>query len=92
MTPQEIELAKKTLKAILTGTSQLIGNLYSRWLEESEYEDIAEYGKVVKNALKSYECVEFIKMTKRPFGFIIKIQGVSFQFKMTIRSYSFKAI
>jgi hypothetical protein len=41
--------------------------LYFRWLDESEYEDIADYGAVVaKHLPKGFALV---RMTKRPFGF-----------------------
>ena len=43
---------------------QLIVNLYWRWLDEREYEDINEYGKVIASKLGFP-----VQMTKRPFGF-----------------------
>lgn len=63
------ECVKKVL-----ANAQLIGNLYGRWLDEREYEDINEYGKVISDKLGFP-----VKMTKRPFGF--KFGG--FQAKVT---------
>ena len=51
-------------------------NLYDRWRDESEYEDINEYGKVISNAIAkefpNYN-VKLIQSTKRPFGVKIKV-------------------
>lgn len=54
--------------------AQLIANLYWRWLDEHQYEDIAEYGKVIEDKLGFP-----VKMTKRPFGFTFD----SYQAKVT---------
>ena len=51
-------------------------NLYDRWLDEHEYEDINEYGKVIFNVInKNYPeyGVSFVASTKRPFGIKVKI-------------------
>ena len=51
-------------------------NLYDRWRDESEYEDINEYGKVISNVIAkefpNYN-VKLIQSTKRPFGVKIKV-------------------
>ena len=50
-------------------------NLYDRWQDESEYEDIKEYGRTIFNTInKQYPDynIKFISATKRPFG--VKIQ------------------
>lgn len=53
-------------------------NLYFRWEDEGEYEDINDYGKIISSrvgkALPNRE-VKFIKGTKRPFGAKMKIDG-----------------
>lgn len=45
----------------------LLCNLYARWQDEKEYEDIADYGKVIAKELPARFKLE--GMTKRPFGF-----------------------
>jgi hypothetical protein len=44
-----------------------IVNLYSRWLDEQEYEDINEYGEAFEKNLGFAK--NSLTMTKRPFGF-----------------------
>jgi len=53
-----------------------LGNLYGRWQDEKEFEDFAEYEKVMKKGVG--EGCQFVKGTKRPFGFVVKIthQGI----------------
>ena len=50
-------------------------NLYDRWRDESEYEDINDYGKAIFNTIKGqypdYD-LTLLSTTKRPFG--VKIQ------------------
>jgi len=51
-------------------------NLYDRWRDESDYEDINEYGKAIVNVIKQefpdYE-ITLISSTKRPFGVKFKL-------------------
>lgn len=44
-----------------------LGNLYGRWLDEREYEDIADYGKAFEKSLKKNGGT-LVKMHARPFG------------------------
>ena len=47
--------------------SNLFSNLYSRWQDESEHEDIREYGvRLVRD-----ERFELVRCTKRPFGVVV---------------------
>ena len=58
-------------------------NLYDRWRDESEYEDIKEYGKCLYSAI-SREFpnlgTEYVSATKRPFGVKVKMDGMTFHF------------
>lgn len=65
---------------ILNLMEKLIVNLWSRWLDEKEYEDFSEYSKVMESALKEKapDCT-FIKSTKRPFGLIIQVPGMPYK-------------
>jgi len=50
-------------------------NLYDRWRDESEYEDINDYGKAIFNTINGQYPdygVTLLATTKRPFG--VKIQ------------------
>lgn len=49
------------------GATNLLGNLYGRWLDECQYEDIADYGKVLSASAAPFGLV-ITKMTKRPWG------------------------
>ena len=52
----------------------LICNLYDRWLDESEYEDINDYLEVIQKKVP-----EAFKMHKRPFGFTAKCDDGNIQ-------------
>ena len=52
----------------------LASNLYGRWLDEKEYEEIDSYQAPFENAASEFG-VEIIKMTKRPFGFHFSVDG-----------------
>jgi len=46
-----------------------LARLDERWADERGYEDFAEYEK----AMRGLTDHEFIRATKRPFGFVVKI-------------------
>lgn len=53
-------------------------NLYDRWRDESEYEDINEYGKAIVNSIHvhlPHLDVKLIGATKRPFGVKLQVGG-----------------
>ena len=50
-------------------------NLYERWLDERKYEDFKDYEEVMKKSIENIEGVNFIKGTKRPFGFIVSTEN-----------------
>ena len=60
-------------------------NLYDRWQDESEYEDINEYGKVIALTIATeFPCdVKLVQTTKRPFG--VKISTTKGVFKLWIK-------
>ena len=53
-------------------------NLFDRWQDECEYEDIDEYGKAIFNTINKqfpkYD-IKYVKATEEPFGVIINIGG-----------------
>lgn len=62
--------------------SNIFANLWDRWQDEKEYEDINEYGKVLHGAInKVDECMLF-KATKKPFGVKVYRAGQLIHFFM----------
>ena len=55
------------------------GNLYGRWMDESEYEDIGEYKKVLQKVADDYD-VQVTKMVKKPFSFHFTADGREYKF------------
>ena len=56
-------------------------NLYDRWRDESEYEDINDYGKAIaKTIAKEYPSydIKLVQTTKRPFGVKIKTNSSTY--------------
>ena len=54
-------------------------NLYDRWRDESEYEDINGYGEVILSTVKkqypNYN-ISLIESTKKPFGVKLDVEGI----------------
>ena len=59
-------------------------NLKNRWADEKEYEDWKDY----ENQMIGLTSYEFVKSTKRPFGFIIKIENTKIQIFIKIKGNS----
>lgn len=58
---------------------QAFYNLFDRWQDECEYEDINDYGKaILKTINKSFPEYEakLIKSTDEPFGVIIQVGNI----------------
>ena len=73
-----------------------MGALYSRWQDEKEYEDFADYSKVLEDTFNkladaSYE-MKFIKATKSPFGFQFILDGCKVQLSISFKAYSWKVL
>ena len=67
--------------------TDLMIQLYSRWLEESKYEDISEYQKVIERHVT--DRIKVVGMSKRPFGFKFTIDDNDGVFGMFIKSNQF---
>ena len=76
------------INAFYFENENLVRNLYGRWLDEGQYEDISEYAKVFSKALKKHKFI-FVKVTKKPFGFTFKIDENSpvYTIKITTTKY-----
>ena len=64
----------------------LLINLWSRWQDEKEYEDIADYGARI--AKEFPEGWKLVKSHKRPFGVTFDTGKAKFQIKVTSTSLS----
>lgn len=71
----------------------MLVNLLSRWMDEKEYEDFKDYKKVIQEfVVGNFPDVQFVKATKRPFGFVVNINEVGYHFKMNTMSFSYKRL
>ena len=66
-------------------------NLYSRWLDERNYEDIRDYSVHFENDVQAIGGT-FVRMTSRPFGFVYTLEGVSYQIAIAKDTYTYKRI
>ncbi len=73
------------LQGICEIFEETVAALYSRWLNEREYEDFADYAKVMKNL--AGEC--FVKATKRPFGLVLNLPHFPYDVNFYVNSRSF---
>ena len=64
-----------------------IQNLRCRWFEEGQFEDFNDY----RHGLKIKD-ENFVKMTKRPFGFKFKVADSVYQMSCNDRHISYKRI
>lgn len=78
----EVARAKNTEEKLKAIFSSVKGNLlsgYDRWIDEKDYEDINDYSGLFREKVQNGGG-SFVKMTRRPFGFVAEINGLKFQF------------
>lgn len=91
------EDTKNMVGKIFKGMETCLVNLWCRWQDEKEYEDWADYEKVIKQTFEDIAQkvgvtgATFIKAVKRPMGAIFEYEGWSFQLKMSSRDYDCSA-
>jgi hypothetical protein len=79
------------INAVYQSLENTISNLWSRWQDEKEYEDINDYKLVLEKHIP--EDFKIVKMTKRPFGFHFTIgTNAIYAFTVTATSYEWKRI
>ncbi len=61
------------LSKVIKPIAENLGSLADRWQDESQYEDINDYRKVIEKRLPSDFKID--QMTKRPFGFRFTFRG-----------------
>jgi hypothetical protein len=72
---------QEKVKEILDKNNVLLSNLAHRWDDESEYEDINEYKKIIEAVLG----IQVLKMIDCPFGFVTPINGNLIRFTIKFR-------
>lgn len=110
MITYEFLTTPKQLKSILNNENfqNTIFNLYDRWQDEHEYEDIKDYAKPLENIVSKIIGKDIeLAMTKRPFGFkfrsnysfttktgelAIKTGEIAFMVKIDSLSYKVKPV
>jgi hypothetical protein len=75
-------------RALFIGVTDTMCNLYARWLDEREYEDIADYAAIVKPRVTEIGGT-FVRMTKRPFGFVYTLDGITYTVTINMRGYKY---
>lgn len=66
------------IDSFVNASSTILGNLYCRWQDEKDYEDINDYFFPLINVAKTFD-IKDLTMTKRPFGCKIELNGKVFQ-------------
>lgn len=88
MTPDElnkiIRAHVSTLQALCAARAEALGYLRSRWQDEQQREDIADYKAPVLEIIEGTG-FELERMDKSPFGFVLTIEGGRYQVKITAR-------
>lgn len=80
------------INAMYKNVRGLMENLWARWQDEKEYEDINDYAEPIKAHLPQGFVLE--KMTKRPFGFHFSLTHfkATYALTMTGRQYCWTRI
>jgi hypothetical protein len=66
-------------------------SLYGRWQDEKDYEDINDYGTLIKKEVDKIGG-KFIKMVKKPFGFLYSLDDVTYQISISNKNYTYKRV
>jgi hypothetical protein len=88
VTKQDVIDAEEALKRFRNAYAKVntlkvltfLANIKSRWDDEKEYEDFDDYKAIVKRYVENQLGLEYVKTTKRPFGFWVKIPHANFKF------------
>jgi hypothetical protein len=63
----------KRINSMFDKLTPMFLNLMDRWGDEHEYEDITDYGEVIKKQLpRGFKLTEMMKV---PFGFVFTLDG-----------------
>jgi hypothetical protein len=70
----------------LDGMASTLEYLSDRWSDERGHEDIQEYAKAIERPVDGFPGASVEKMTKRPFGCVVRIGGGRYRVSVTRRS------
>ena len=80
----EVSLIDIQTKLVNDSTlTEVMVKLWSRWQDESEYEDLRDYQKFLTPYLP--DTIKMEKMTKRPFGFTFMVPAYKTRLHLTVR-------
>lgn len=80
--------SKRALAFSMSFTNQnleMLTNLWSRWQDEKDYEDINDYAEPFKPICEEYG-IELVRMNAAPFGFFFKADGRTYQLRVNART------
>ena len=74
--------------SIIEKNADLLANLYFRWLDERDYEDLKDYKKVIEDNLR----IEISAIKSRPFGFRTKCEEKEFDVQVNSKGILIKPV
>ena len=80
---------KQLAEEIFDALQKTVENLYMRWMDEHEYEDIKDYGKVIDKELRMHGA-QLITMKGKPFSFIYTANTERYLVKIAGGKYSYE--
>jgi hypothetical protein len=92
--PNFCPIRAKKMAKIFHSLCPVLDNLAARWADEKEYEDIADYRKVIESELVAMNAtdVEITKMIRRPFGFECNFMGAKYRLTCNSRACEYGRI
>jgi hypothetical protein len=85
------KLLNELMNPLVFKLAATLGDLRDCWQDEKEYEDFAEYDKVLRAKFFGYG-LKFIKSTKRPFGCVLAVGGWTVTVFANNRQIGWKAV
>lgn len=79
---------KRLIDATFDAISPAVSNLYERWQDEKDYEDITDYAAPIVKLLP--RGMKLVKMTNRPFGFVFTLAGNNYAIERSATRYAWK--
>lgn len=79
---KQAESRAEIMKLLVRRVEDVLCNLYNRWQDEKENEDFSDYEKVMSDMVDH----GFVKGTKRPFGFIVQMDGFPYRSQVFVNS------
>lgn len=83
------QAVRARITALLDAVNERMGYLHSRWQDEQQYEDFADYAQAMRVVVPAG--FTFVRATRRPFGFEFRIDAFPdalFRVRATSRSIS----